>query len=65
MFKVQRKGGETTDERPFGGCFFFFFLFCEMCVIGGAYHYSLFFLFFFKEKYLFTLTLFQKSPSDM
>lgn len=35
-----------------------------MCVIGGAYHYSLF-LFFFKEKYLFTLTLFQKSPSDM
>lgn len=35
-----------------------------MCVIGGAYHYSLFFV-FFKEKYLFTLTLFQKSPSDM
>lgn len=33
-----------------------------MCVIGGAYHYS---FVFFKEKYLFTLTLFQKSPSDM
>lgn len=61
MFKVQRKGGETTDERPFGGCFF---LFCEMCVIGGAYHYSFFFV-FFKEKYLFTLKRFQKSPSDM
>lgn len=41
--------GETTDERPFGGCFFFFFLFCEMCVIGGAYHYSLFFLFFLRK----------------
>lgn len=40
-----------------------FFLFCEMCVIGGAYHYSLFC--FFKEKYLFTLKRFQKSPSDM
>lgn len=35
-----------------------------MCVIEGAYHYSFLFC-FFKEKYLFTLTLFQKSPSDM
>lgn len=31
MFKVQRKGGETTDERPFGGCFFLFSFLWDVC----------------------------------